>query len=96
MRWMAPELIDPDRFGLPFRRTTATDVYAFACVCLEVIIPIYRGDLFTQRFDLVIHWPASIRGDPGGESNPQNCSWRKASSPFHHAAHVRSSVEMRE
>ncbi|KAJ7273254.1 kinase-like domain-containing protein [Mycena rebaudengoi] len=37
IRWMAPELIDPDRFGLQFLRTTATDVYAFACVCLEVI-----------------------------------------------------------
>ncbi|KAJ7231335.1 kinase-like domain-containing protein [Mycena rebaudengoi] len=36
IRWMAPELIDPDRFGLPFRRTTAADVYAFACVCLEL------------------------------------------------------------
>ncbi|KAJ7216754.1 kinase-like domain-containing protein [Mycena rebaudengoi] len=36
IRWMAPELIDPDRFGLKFRRTTASDVYAFACVCLEL------------------------------------------------------------
>ncbi|KAJ7224784.1 kinase-like domain-containing protein [Mycena rebaudengoi] len=36
LRWMAPELIDPDRFGLQFRRTKATDVYAFACVCLEL------------------------------------------------------------
>ncbi|KAJ7231346.1 kinase-like domain-containing protein [Mycena rebaudengoi] len=36
IRWMAPELIDPDRFGTQFRRTTASDVYAFACVCLEL------------------------------------------------------------
>ncbi|KAJ7224826.1 kinase-like domain-containing protein [Mycena rebaudengoi] len=36
IRWMAPELIDPDRFGIQFRRTTASDVYAFACVCLEL------------------------------------------------------------
>ncbi|KAF7373453.1 Kinase-like protein [Mycena sanguinolenta] len=34
--WMAPELIDPDRFGLQFARTPATDVYAFGCVCLEL------------------------------------------------------------
>ncbi|KAF7373451.1 Kinase-like protein [Mycena sanguinolenta] len=34
--WMAPELIDPDRFGLQFARTSATDVYAFGCVCLEL------------------------------------------------------------
>ncbi|KAJ6518641.1 kinase-like domain-containing protein, partial [Mycena sanguinolenta] len=34
--WMAPELINPDRFGLQFGRTPATDVYAFGCVCLEL------------------------------------------------------------
>ncbi|KAJ7607401.1 kinase-like domain-containing protein, partial [Roridomyces roridus] len=34
--WMAPELIDPDRFGLKFVRTTASDVYAFGCVCFEL------------------------------------------------------------
>ncbi|KAJ7147345.1 kinase-like domain-containing protein [Mycena filopes] len=34
--WMAPELLDPDRYGLKFVRTTATDVYAYGCVCLEV------------------------------------------------------------
>ncbi|KAF7370865.1 Kinase-like protein [Mycena sanguinolenta] len=34
--WMAPELLDPDRFGIPFARTPATDVYAFGCVCLEL------------------------------------------------------------
>ncbi|KAF8129139.1 ankyrin repeat-containing domain protein [Mycena galopus ATCC 62051] len=30
--WMAPELIDPDRFNCKFVRTPATDVYAFACL----------------------------------------------------------------
>ncbi|KAJ6476297.1 kinase-like domain-containing protein [Mycena sanguinolenta] len=34
--WMAPELLDPDRFNLKFARTPATDVYAFGCVCVEV------------------------------------------------------------
>ncbi|KAJ7239950.1 kinase-like domain-containing protein, partial [Mycena haematopus] len=34
--WMAPELLDPDRFGEKFARTPATDVYAFGCVCLEL------------------------------------------------------------
>jgi hypothetical protein len=33
---MAPELIDPDRFGYKFARTKASDIYAFGCVCLEV------------------------------------------------------------
>ncbi|KAF7331196.1 Kinase-like protein [Mycena sanguinolenta] len=34
--WMAPELLDPDRFNLKFARTPATDVYAFGCVCVEL------------------------------------------------------------
>ncbi|KAF7326855.1 Kinase-like protein [Mycena venus] len=34
--WMAPELLDPDLFKFKFARTTATDVYAFGCVCLEL------------------------------------------------------------
>ncbi|KAJ7045251.1 kinase-like domain-containing protein, partial [Mycena alexandri] len=36
IRWMAPELIDPEFFGMRFLRTPATDVYAFACVCVEL------------------------------------------------------------
>ncbi|KAJ7781785.1 kinase-like domain-containing protein [Mycena maculata] len=36
LRWMAPELIDPDRFGYKFARTPASDVYAFGCVCVEL------------------------------------------------------------
>ncbi|KAJ7301263.1 kinase-like domain-containing protein, partial [Mycena albidolilacea] len=34
--WMAPELLDPDRLGLEFARTPASDVYAFGCVCFEL------------------------------------------------------------
>ncbi|KAJ6624247.1 kinase-like domain-containing protein [Mycena sp. CBHHK59/15] len=36
IRWMAPELIDPEHFGHRFVRTAASDVYAFGCVCLEL------------------------------------------------------------
>ncbi|KAJ7834985.1 kinase-like domain-containing protein [Mycena olivaceomarginata] len=37
VRWFAPELIDPRWFGAErFVRTRATDVYAFACVCIEL------------------------------------------------------------
>ncbi|KAF8150312.1 kinase-like domain-containing protein, partial [Mycena galopus ATCC 62051] len=35
-RWMAPELLAPEHFGLNFARTPATDVYAFGCVCFEL------------------------------------------------------------
>ncbi|ESK89171.1 hypothetical protein Moror_5241 [Moniliophthora roreri MCA 2997] len=37
MRWMAPELHLPQGFGLKSRwRTFASDVYSFACVCVEL------------------------------------------------------------
>ncbi|KAJ7723338.1 kinase-like domain-containing protein [Mycena maculata] len=36
-RWMAPELL-PSVYqpGMPFRRTPASDVWAFGCVCCEI------------------------------------------------------------
>ncbi|KAJ7141940.1 kinase-like domain-containing protein [Mycena crocata] len=36
IRWTAAELIDPESFGTQFSPTTASDVYAFGCVCLEL------------------------------------------------------------
>ncbi|KAJ7447963.1 kinase-like domain-containing protein [Mycena latifolia] len=36
-RWMAPELHD---YKIKFKRTEASDVYAFACLCIEI----YTGD----------------------------------------------------
>ncbi|KAF7336040.1 Kinase-like protein [Mycena sanguinolenta] len=37
VRWFAPELIHPTKFGCPtFVRTKASDVYTYACVCLEL------------------------------------------------------------
>ncbi|KAJ7207646.1 kinase-like domain-containing protein, partial [Mycena pura] len=45
IRWMAPELIHPDCFNMQFLRTPASDVYAFGCVCLVLILRIcsYTG-----------------------------------------------------
>ncbi|KAJ7936914.1 kinase-like domain-containing protein [Mycena leptocephala] len=37
LRWMAPELLD---YQLEFKRTQASDVYAFACLCIEI----YTGE----------------------------------------------------
>ncbi|KAJ6589590.1 kinase-like domain-containing protein, partial [Mycena capillaripes] len=37
LRWMAPELHD---YQLEFKRTEASDVYAFACLCIEI----YTGE----------------------------------------------------
>ncbi|KAJ7333373.1 kinase-like domain-containing protein [Mycena albidolilacea] len=37
VRWMAPETLDPSACGLTeYARTPASDIYAFACVCLEL------------------------------------------------------------
>jgi serine/threonine protein kinase len=37
IRWMAPELLDPEPFQLEHRqRTRASDMYSFGCLCLEV------------------------------------------------------------
>ncbi|KAF9034716.1 kinase-like protein [Hymenopellis radicata] len=37
VRWMAPELHMPSKFAMArFRRTPASDIYAFGCVCLEL------------------------------------------------------------
>ncbi|KAF7296705.1 Kinase-like protein [Mycena chlorophos] len=37
VRWMAPETLNPTACGLDkFVKTTASDIYAFACVCLEL------------------------------------------------------------
>ncbi|KDQ52271.1 hypothetical protein JAAARDRAFT_703008, partial [Jaapia argillacea MUCL 33604] len=36
-RWMAPELLFPEKFGMVgTRRTCATDIYAYGCVCIEL------------------------------------------------------------
>lgn len=38
IRWMAPELHEPELFHIDgLRRTKASDVYSFACVILEVL-----------------------------------------------------------
>ncbi|KIY63140.1 kinase-like protein [Cylindrobasidium torrendii FP15055 ss-10] len=37
VRWMAPELYSPQQFGLErFLLTPESDIYAFACVCIEL------------------------------------------------------------
>ena len=41
-RWLSPELIDPELFpdqDQSGRPTFASDIYSFACVCIEVNIP---------------------------------------------------------
>ena len=41
VRWKAPELLDPEELGLPTSRPTfASDVYSFACTCVQVSVTI--------------------------------------------------------
>jgi serine/threonine protein kinase len=37
LRWQAPELLDPELDDASCRATSASDVYAYACVCYEVL-----------------------------------------------------------
>lgn len=37
-QWMAPEMLNPGIFSCTFRPTKASDVYAFACLIIEVFL----------------------------------------------------------
>lgn len=45
LRWRAPELIDPEEFQMTSSRPTyQSDVYAFACTCIEVKSSVYLAN----------------------------------------------------
>ena len=50
-RWMSPELLDPERFGMPEsednRPTRQSDCYALGMVIYEVSVPV--GELFVTN-----------------------------------------------
>lgn len=51
VRWLAPEIIDPERFGKTSSRPTyESDVYSFGVVCVEVGSAIPRAPLFIFIF----------------------------------------------
>lgn len=68
-RWMAPELIltlvEDDGMVPPI--TTASDVYSFACVCLEVCIWLLTGCALIAYPDHFSggDWPVAIRSPSG-------------------------------
>ncbi|KAJ7646808.1 kinase-like domain-containing protein [Roridomyces roridus] len=78
--WMAPELIYPERFGLAFSRTPASDVYAFACVCVELYTLRHPFGNLKETAALL----AVINGErperPSGEPAMSNMLWKFVSS----------------
>ncbi|KAF8183873.1 kinase-like domain-containing protein [Mycena galopus ATCC 62051] len=46
--WMAPELIDPDRFGCKFARTKSSDIYALVVSASSYILDTHRSPNFPK------------------------------------------------
>lgn len=74
VRWMAPELINPRAFQCKvFQRTTASDVYAFSCVCLELYtlrMP-FSSDMHDSEVILAV-----IDGIRPDKPSPEDCNGR--------------------
>ncbi|KAJ7865175.1 kinase-like domain-containing protein [Mycena olivaceomarginata] len=67
VRWMAPETLDPSACGLTeYARTPASDIYAFACVCLEL----YTG--YPPFHDAILSWPGARPSRPAGNCIPDH------------------------
>ena len=69
MRWMSPELLDPDQFGIKDGRLTrGSDSYAFGMVILEV----FSGQPpFKQYRDVVVMRMVLEGKRPGRPSGPE-------------------------
>jgi serine/threonine protein kinase len=91
---MAPELLNPRDFGLRFVRTTASDIYAFGCVCLEVctcrrylthfdMVQLYTGSPpFTGLSDGAVIHEVVAGGrpeQPAGERTMSDVLWKHIS-----------------
>jgi serine/threonine protein kinase len=66
LRWMAPELLHPESYGFKeFQRTFASDIYSFACVCLEVCALTSFSPSVVDAW-VVVYWKTSIFRNPFG------------------------------
>ncbi|KAF9793371.1 kinase-like domain-containing protein, partial [Thelephora terrestris] len=74
VRWMSPELIDPQRFGLEkSRRTRSSDCYALGMVIYETI----SGNLpFHEHADLTVFMKVMGSEHPAREAGFPKCLWK--------------------
>ncbi|KAJ7135777.1 kinase-like domain-containing protein [Mycena epipterygia] len=91
VRWFAPELIYPVKFGHDtFKRTPATDVYAYSCVCLEL----YTGlPPFHSVSDVEVIFKV-VNGDrPPRHASMSIGIWKLVKAAWAQSASMRPSLE---
>ncbi|KAJ6476188.1 hypothetical protein C8R45DRAFT_1009160 [Mycena sanguinolenta] len=75
--WMAPELIDPGRFGCKFARTQSSDIYAFGCVCLELYTGYPPFAELSQAAALLRVVNGERPGRPAGAAAMSDALWKR-------------------
>jgi serine/threonine protein kinase len=75
-RWQAPELHDPEQYGLKeAQRTQASDIYSFGCLCLEVPTVRLLKDDAAHLGPAFSYSPARCRFTTFGMILPSSCVW---------------------
>ncbi|KAH8103148.1 caspase domain-containing protein [Cristinia sonorae] len=94
VRWTAPELLEPDMFGLTSARPTyASDVYSFAVLCNELYTgdrPFPKKTLFQVMRDVV----QGIRPERPGAKHPMSqAMWNLVTNCWNHSPQSRPSFQ---
>ena len=63
LRWQAPELLDPESDDALCVNSMASDVYAYACVCYEVLYMTFHNIRTLSHFTTDLFWPNTISRD---------------------------------
>ncbi|KAJ7656697.1 kinase-like domain-containing protein [Mycena rosella] len=97
LRWMAPELIQPELYGhsdSEFKPTFQSDIYAFGCVCVEL----YTGEppFSAVKTDtaLIGRVPQGERPDrPTGQSSMSDTLWQYVNTYWAHQPESRPNAQ---